>query len=101
MIKHKKILKGFDFPKLVAAAKKKHPDLEKRIERFNSWRKWFLCHHHKDNLLIFDRELYCFKVFGCKSWWDENYTTESTNKYIGNYLYKDFPPIEKYFNGNE
>ncbi len=100
--KHTKILKNFNFPKLVAAARKNHPDLNKRIERFNRWKQAVKdsreieakhdCIGQNNVRIEFNRDNYCFEFKSNLRVTQENpdyYTTECEKKYIGQYLYSE------------
>jgi len=97
MIKHKKILKNFNFPKLVAVAIKKHPDLGKRIERFNEWREVSKTLGYELSIELdiikFNNKKYCFELNDSLIIADkltELNTTSSEKCCIGDYIYNNY-----------
>lgn len=90
MKKHKKILKNFNFKKMIEKANVKGSELNKRIERFNQWVNYSRLAGIRGKI-SFNKKKYCFEQYFC----GEIDSTECKNKYIGNYIYKNYSPDKK------
>jgi len=92
-VKHKKILKNFNFKTMVEKANVPGGELNKRIERFNKWCEITNCPHLLWEFLKFNKNKYCFE-FDSVYEDDDIYeyyksgSTECSKKYIGDYIYK-------------
>ena len=86
MIKHKKLLKNFNFKTMIQAAINKSPELQDRINRFDNWAQTVKIWKKEFNDdLTWDRDKYYFEFY---DGYDKvSDTTECDKKYIGQYLY--------------